>query len=111
VNATTFQLALNHTGWDEADLKGGLADDTTCATDTVIEVGLSAEKQDASSVCADAATGPIGLSPGASAIIYFKLTNGTLTSLDSGAQTTVNVFAGRAGAPQSVTVEGITYTP
>ena len=111
VNATTFQLALNHTGWDETDLKGGLYDDTNCASDTVIEVGLSSEKQDASSICADAATGPIGLSPGGSAVIYFKLTNGTLTSLDSGAQTTVNVFAGRAGAPQSVTVEGITYTP
>ena len=111
INATTFQLALNHTGWSETDLKGGLYDDTTCATDTVIEVGLSAEKTDVSSVCADAATGPIGLSPGSSAAIYFKLTNGTLTSLDSGAQTTVNIFAGKAGAPQSVTVEGITYTP
>ena len=92
-------------------MNGGLADDTTCATDTVIEVGLSSEKQDASSICADAATGPIGLSPGASAVIYFKLTNGTLTSLDSGSSITVNVFAGKAGAPQSVTVEGITYTP
>ena len=64
----------------------------------------------AASICADAATGPIGLSPGSSAAIYFKLTNGTLTSLDSGAQTTVNIFAGKAGAPQSVTVTGISTT-
>ena len=111
VNATTFQLALNHTGWDDADLSGGLYDDTTCATDTVLEIGLSSEKTDSSSICADAATGPIGLSPGSSAAIYFKLTNGTITSLDSGSSVTINIFAGKAGAPQSVTIQGITYTP
>ena len=110
VDATTFQLALNHTGWDGA--AGGLVDDTTCTstTNAHVEIGLSSEKQDASSICATAATGPIGLTPGASAVIYFQLTNGTLTSLDSGAQTTVNIFAGKAGAPQSVTVTGISTT-
>jgi len=106
VNATTFQLALNHTGW--SGTKGQLVKDTTCSNGPyTVEVGLSSEKQDESSICANAATGPIGLSPGASAIIYFKLTNGTLTSLDSGAQVTLNIFAGKAGAPQSVTVTGI----
>ena len=108
VNATTYQLALNHTGW--SGTAGGLVDDTTCTTASTVEIGLSSEKTDASSVCANAATGPIGLTPGSSAIIYFKLTNGTLTSLDSGAQTTVNIFAGKAGAPQSVTVTGVTNT-
>jgi len=34
-----------------------------------------------------------------------------LTSLDSGINTSVNIFAGKAGAPQSVTVEGKSYTP
>jgi len=46
------------------------------------------------------------LEPGASAIIYFKMNNGTLTSLDSGANTSVNIFAGKTGAPQSVTIQG-----
>ena len=32
---------------------------------------------------------------------------GTLSSLDSGVSTSVNIFAGKAGAPQSVTVTGI----
>ena len=108
VNATTFQLALNHTGW--SGTAGRLVDDTTCTVNTTLQIGLSAEKQDASSFCASAATGPIGLSPGASAIIYFQLTNGTLTSLDSGAQVTLNIFAGKAGAPQSVTITGVTNT-
>ena len=108
VNATTYQLALNHTGW--SGTAGGLVDDTTCTTASTVEIGLSSEKTDASSVCANAATGPIGLTPGSSAIIYFKLTNGTLTSLDSGSSITVNIFAGKAGAPQSVTITGVTNT-
>ena len=61
-------------------------------------------------IAGDAGTGPVSLAPGASAIIYFKLSNATLTSLDSGASTSVNIFAGKTGAPQSVTVEGKTNT-
>ena len=58
------------------------------------------------SLCANAASGPVALNPGQTAIIYFKLTNGTLTSLDSGVDTSVNIFAGKAGAPQSITIQG-----
>ncbi len=109
VNATTFQLPLNHTGWDGTD--GLLNTDTTCDdTGNILQIGLNSEKTDDSSICADAATGPIGLIPGASTVIYFQLTNGTLTSLDSGVQTTVNIYAGKAGAPQSITVRGVTNT-
>ena len=108
VNATTFQLALNFTGW--SGTAGNLVDDTTCTIAGTIEIGLSSEKTDASSICANAATGPIGMSPGESAVIYFKLTNGTITSLDSGSSVTMNIFAGKAGAPQSVTIAGVTNT-
>ena len=44
--------------------------------------------------------------PGAATVIYFHLVNGTITSLDAGVSTSVGIFAGKAGAPQSVTVEG-----
>ncbi len=57
-------------------------------------------------ITGDAGTGPVSLTPGSSAVIYFKLTNGTLTSLDSGLNTSVSIFAGQAGAPQSVTIQG-----
>jgi len=57
-------------------------------------------------VCANVASGPIALIPGQSSIIYFKLTNGTITSLDSGTATSVTITAGKAGAPQTVTIEG-----
>ena len=109
VNSTTFQLALNHTGW--SNVAGGINDDTTCTGGPFsIEIGLNSEKTNDSSICANSVTGPIGLTPGSSVVAYFHLTNGTLTSLDSGSSITVNIFAGSAGAPQSVTVTGITNT-
>ena len=107
VNSTTFQLGLNHTGWDDSELKGGLVDNTNCETDTVIEIGLNAEKTDASSICANAAAGPIGLASGDSVVLYFKLLNGTIISLDSGRSSTVGIFAGGAGSPLSAVVESI----
>jgi len=42
---------------------------------------------------------------GEKAVIYFKLGNGTLTTLDAGANTNISIFAGKAGAPFSVTVK------
>ena len=108
VSSTLFQQALNFSGWDSSSATGGLYNDGTagCSGETLaIDLGAS------DNVCANAATGPVALNPGQSAIVYFQLTNGTLTSLDSGVNTSVNIFAGKAGAPQSVTVEGKSYTP
>ena len=107
VNATTFQLALNHTGWDDSIVKGGLVDDTICATNSPIQIGLNSEKQDASSICANNLSGPLGLSPGESTVVYFKLLNGTIISLDSGQSSTLGIFAGGAGSPLSVIIESV----
>ncbi|MEK0320560.1 MAG: hypothetical protein QQN61_05660, partial [Nitrosopumilus sp.] len=57
-------------------------------------------------ICGAVLAGPMSLEPGQSAILYFQLSNGTLTSLDSGVNTGVNIYAGKAGAPQSITVQG-----
>ncbi len=108
VTSTVFQQALNHTGWsgtagllnDEADTGNG------CSGTTAINIDPDSGGSITECIQADAATGPISLDPGQSAVIYYKLTNGTLTSLDSGISTTVSVFAGKAGGPQSVTVAG-----
>lgn len=106
VAPSLFQQALNHSGW--SGVEGALVQETTttnpCSTTLIQDLVGNANGNE--SVCADPATGPVSLSPGQSAIIYFKLVNGTLTSLDSGANTSINIFAGKAGAPQSVTVEG-----
>ena len=106
VTATLFQQALNHTGWRTT---GGLliADGTGCSGSPEIDLDLIGANNAADTICAVPASGPISLNTGGSAIIYFKLTNGTLTSLDSGVNTSVNIYAGKAGAPQSVTVSGV----
>ena len=100
VNSTTFQQALNFTSW--SGTAGGLSDSIGVCSGEDLQIRIFS----AGDVCANVASGPVSLSPGQSGIIYFKLTNGTITSLDSGASTSVNVFAGKAGAPQTVTVEG-----
>ena len=55
-------------------------------------------------LCLVQGTGPVGLNPGERTIIYFQMTNGTLTTLDAGASTTLNIFAGEAGAPLSTII-------
>ena len=104
VTSSVFQLALNHTGW--SGVAGNISASAGCTGTTTINIDPDTSGSITECLQADAGTGPVSLVPGASAVIYFKLTNGTLTSLDSGANTSVNVFAGKTGAPQSVTVQG-----
>jgi len=111
VTAALFQKALEHPGW--SGVNGMMLEsdpDEDCADATYVPAtSVQSDLDDAGgeeAICANAGTGPISLTPGSSAIIYFKLNNGTLTTLDSGANTSVNIFAGKTGAPQSVTVQG-----
>lgn len=100
-----FAQAHQHTGW--SGVAGGIekTDSCTTATETLaIDPDLSGPLTEC--IAANAGTGPVSLTPGSSAIIYFKLINGTLSSLDSGVNTSVNIFAGKTGSPLSVTVEG-----
>ncbi len=110
ISSNLFQLALNHTGWSGTGGMLVLDDPDSDCTANVVASDLDGAGGELA-VCANAASGPVSLNPGQSAIIYFKLGNGTLTSLDSGVNTSVNIFAGKAGAPQSVTVQGQSYTP
>jgi len=104
VTSSLIQQPMNFTGWATA---GGLLakfdPNDYCGTDTFV---LEAQLIDATagSVCANPASGPVGLEPGAAAIIYFKLNNGTIQTVDSGVATSVNIFAGKTGAPLSITV-------
>jgi hypothetical protein len=104
VTSTTFQQALNHTGW--SGVAGKISASSGCSGTTTINIDPDSGGPVTECIQANAATGPVSLTPGSSAILYFKLTNGTLSSLDSGANTSVNIFAGKTGAPQSVTIQG-----
>src|SRR5438445_13777872 len=55
-------------------------------------------------LCLVQQTGPLSLNPGAATIIYFKVPVGILKALDSGTITTISIFAGKVGAPQSIRV-------
>ena len=104
VTTTLFQQALNHTGWGTIPtiLKAG----SCVANPSYLCVDYDASGGNTEIITANAGTGPVSLTPGGSAIIYFKLSHGTLSSLASGVNTSVNIFAGKTGAPQSVTVQG-----
>ncbi|MFB5645768.1 MAG: hypothetical protein ACE5R3_04110 [Nitrosopumilaceae archaeon] len=110
VSSTLIQQPMNFTGWSGT---GGQLDNSgsadSCATEPTapfeLEVRLAADSGgNSGSVCADSAAGPVGLDPGAAAIIYFKLNNGTLTTADGGSSTSVGIFAGKVGAPQSIPI-------
>ena len=110
VTANEFQQALNHTGWvNSAPGTNGPAMKKLgdCAGNAnYLCIDQDSSGSGTAKLEATAATGPISLSPGGTAVIYFKVNNGTLTTLDTGVATTVSVFAGKAGGPQSITVAG-----
>ena len=113
VTNSLFQQALNFSGW--SGTSGLIAHSGSCADPnqvlTVLCIDYDASGTNVELINATSAgTGPVSLAPGGTAIIYFKMSNGTLTTLDSGASTTVNIFAGKTGAPQSITIEGKTNT-
>jgi len=95
-----FSQALNHTGWSIGS--GGLNQTGTCPDSPRINIDNGQ-----GNICGSSSSGPLSLEPGQSAIIYFQLINGTLSPLDAGVNTSVNIFAGKAGSPLSVTITGI----
>ncbi len=103
VSSTIIQQQMNFTGWaNNAGQLNQYDPSTTCSGET-LQIDLDgAGGEDA--VCANAAAGPVGLDPGQAAIIYFQLNNGTVTTVDGGSSTSVSVFAGKVGAPQSISI-------
>ncbi len=106
VTTGIIQQPMNFTGW--SGNAGTLNNDTAAVCNPATKMQLVLEPTAATPsdgwFCASAGAGPIGLDPGQAAIIYFRLNNGTITSVDGGATTSVSVFAGKSGAPQSIAV-------
>jgi len=104
---TVLQQQVNFTGWSGV---GGMLLTTgpdNCAGGETVQVSLvDGSSLEEESFCANGALGPTGLEPGKGAMIYFKLTNGTITSIDNGVETSVNIFAGKTGAPLAILISG-----
>ena len=109
VTAANFQSQLQYTGTNT--LSGLMSNFGTapagCAGSAtqfyINEFGSGAQVNP--TLCFTQATGPISLKPGDKAIVYFQVPNGILSTVDAGSQSSVAVYAGNVGAPQSVTVE------
>ncbi len=108
VTVTTgiIQQPMNFTGWSGVNgfLKNDTVAEAPCGTKMALVIQTTANPVVDGYFCANAGAGPLGLDPGQAAIIYFTLNNGTVTSVDGGSQTSVSVFAGKTGAPQSISI-------
>ena len=106
VSTSIIQQSMNFTGWSNNN--GFLNNDTAaaCSPNTKMQLVIQTNANPPADgwLCANPGAGPIGLDPGQAAIIYFRVNNGTISSMDGGAQTSVSVFAGKTGAPQSISI-------
>jgi len=116
VNTDNFQSQFNHTGTNDLggysdglmlnDTSGGI---TTAVCTAVYAAGgfIQQDFDDAGAkptVCLKKSTGPQALNPGERMIVYFRVPDGVFSPVDSGSSTSVSIFAGKTGAPTSVTV-------
>lgn len=119
VTAANFQSQLNYTGTAttayiaaHAGVPPGMmqsyaaAAPNGCAASStqfyLNEFGLSSTNP---TMCFTQASGPISLKPGDRAVVYFQVPSGILSTVDAGSQSSVAIYAGNVGAPQSITVE------
>jgi len=105
ITSTKLQQAMNFSGW-KTSANATLANNVAplCVSGETLQINLALGID----FCANSASGPVGLEPGDGAIIYFQVANGTLSPIDAGISTAVGVFAGKSGAPISVTVSSKT---
>ena len=104
-----YQQRLNHTGWADISTGPSMVRNGECVSSVTnyLCIDQDSGSSGTSTIAADAATGPISLNPGSTAVIYFKVNNGTITTLDTGISTTIGIFAGKAGGPFSVIIRGL----
>jgi len=94
---TASNLLLNSTAYNS------LCTSTTTVTNLMIDFdGVATASKP--TLCLAQASGPTALNPGERGIIYFRAPTGLLTAVDAGSSINVSVFAGKTGAPTSVTV-------
>jgi len=119
VTAENYQSQFNSTGLDSnSDMRDTVdsalgiiltvdcgADGTNDYTTLSIDQDLTGPKP---TLCLTQASGPQSLNTGQRMVVYFKMPYGVLTSIDSGSTISVSIFAGKTGAPTSVTVANIT---
>jgi len=103
VSVDNFQAQFISEGTDgNGDMKDSTTVTNACSG-ADLQIDLDADGSN-ETLCMTTQTGPVGLNPGDRMVIYFQVPDGTLTSLDAGSAASMNIFAGKTGAPSSVTV-------
>ncbi len=107
------QASFPHSGVANYEVTGEMGSTTNAVLTGNCAAGVEADKiiidvdgvgSGAPSMCLEQSSGPISLSPGDRAVVYFQIINNTLNPIDAGANTSVNLFAGKTGATLSLTV-------
>lgn len=118
ITNSIFQSALNYTSMIHAapSPNGALSNGTAvgvpasfvngqCATGVAGKMALMFGSTSQNQfVCFGQQTGPVSLAPGQKAIIYFKVPQNLLTSVDAGSSASVALYAGKVGSPITVTI-------
>ena len=104
VTQTNYQSNFVHEGTSGVGtiMNNSTSVDAGCTTPLVLD--FDGAGVGAPTLCMAQGTGPIGLSPGERAVVYFQLPQEVITPLDAGASTTLQIFAGKAGAPLSAII-------
>ena len=104
VSVDNFQAQFISTGTnDSGDMADSSVVTTTCSPVVDLMIDLDGAG-DNPTLCMSVRNSPVALNPGDRMVIYFQVPDGTLTSLDAGSASSLNIFAGKTGAPQSVTI-------
>jgi len=104
VTVDNFQAQFVSEGTDSNGDMLDSASVDTCSPAVELSIDLDGASTGKPTLCLAVQTGPVGLNPGDRMVIYFQIPDGTLSSLDAGATSSLNIFAGKTGAPQSVTI-------
>lgn len=93
---------------DTVDTGGSVTTSCAGADPNVIELDFDGNnaggQDDKPTLCLSVLSGPLSLNPGERSIIYFRIPDGTLSRLDSGEPTRLNIFASSVLSPETVTV-------
>ena len=112
VSVTNFQSSYVHEGTggagtlmkDTVDAGGSVTTSCTTPDSTTLEIDFD-DAGSQETLCLVQATAPIALNPGDRMIVYFQVPQGKITPIDSGSSASLNVFAGKTGAPLSITIQ------
>ena len=118
ITSAVFQSALNYTSMivSSNSPNGAMANGTAvgvtsafvnnqCAggglNKLILMLGSTSQSQ---FLCLSQQSGPVSLAPGQKAIIYFKVPQNLLTSVDAGSSASAALYAGKVGSPVTVTI-------